>query len=426
MSDVKESDLRQGNPGIGGTEYVTLYTALRLNDLDVKVRVYSVCNLNVSNKLQVNLVSNFHEAVESSIENKELLVYKPTITKPDYLLGLGSTFPEAALAPWLHLTPSPNLMRQFAHDKRVKRVIFLGASQALQFLDHPVAKKGVVLPNLISTFGTREESLIGGRIDKSRNVVYLGALVPQKGFHVLAKAWPEVSRRFPEVVLHVIGGTNLYRNESTQRVDPGSWTEYERYVRGLLKGVEHSVVFHGLLNYDEKQSILASATLGVVNPSGNTEVLSSSAIEMQSLGIPVVSKKKNGMVDVVLNHETGILILRESSLARVIIKLLGNEEFVASLSQNSVLFVEKTFGSSIVEAKWLKFVNTIEKERPLYSYPCKLLSRPNYIKDVFTIVNSFFSWISNYVWPSIGEMVLASKKIVIKMRKISTVWRVHD
>ena len=90
-------------------------------------------------------------------------------------------------------------------------------------------------------------------------------------------------------------------NKNGHRVDSegrlvASESDYERTVRERLGVHVDSVKFMGLISNQKKIQTLLSSCVGVVNPSGQTEVMSSSALEMQSLGIPIVSKRKNGMV----------------------------------------------------------------------------------------------------------------------------------
>lgn len=40
----------------------------------------------------------------------------------------------------------------------------------------------------------------------TKKVVYSGALIKQKGFHILAKAWKNILKAVPDAELYVLGG----------------------------------------------------------------------------------------------------------------------------------------------------------------------------------------------------------------------------
>jgi glycosyltransferase involved in cell wall biosynthesis len=189
----------------------------------------------------------------------------------------------------------------------------------------------------------------------------------EKGFHRLAKVWPEVINKFPDAQLEVIGSGKLYdRNQKL-----GKWgmaTEnYEQKFRAPLADDDgsplDSITFHGLVSQATKIDILQDTTVGVINPRG-TETFSVSAVEFQAAGTPVVSRAQGGVLDTVKHQETGLLHTSDQVMAENIKRFLSKPELAQRYGQNAIYFVSYMFNYPQICSDWLELLTRAKFNHP--------------------------------------------------------------
>jgi glycosyltransferase involved in cell wall biosynthesis len=139
-------------------------------------------------------------------------------------------------------------------------------------------------------------------------VTLVAALRRRKGHAVALAAWPAVLDSFPDAHLLMVGD--------------GSEQEALR-ARAQGLGVGHRVIFAGTRT-DVAQLIRASTL--VVLPSEH-EALPTTLIEAAACGRPVVATDVDGVPEVVMDGETGLLVAPgdEFALAQAVTALLGDE-----------------------------------------------------------------------------------------------------
>lgn len=108
----------------------------------------------------------------------------------------------------------------------------------------------------------------------------------------------------------------------------------------------------------EKRQVLLETAVGVVNPSGKTETFCMSAIEMEQMGIPVVSYKGHGLLDTVINKTTGFLVKTDDKLSDSVIKLLKDPVLRKKMGNAAEIYSKKFICSEIVP-KWKSELNGI-------------------------------------------------------------------
>jgi len=183
----------------------------------------------------------------------------------------------------------------------------------------------------------------------------MGSIIKAKGFHVLAKIWPRIFQAIPNAELIVIGSGNLYNQEAQL----GKWGIAEEHYEELLRHYlsdRHgnpipSVKFLGLMG-TEKIPIIQQADIGIVNPTGKTEVCPATALEFQASGTPVVSVAEWGLLDTVINKKTGLLGKRVDDLESNIIKLLRNDTLREKYGKAGIRFVEEKFNHNNITKEW--------------------------------------------------------------------------
>lgn len=152
-------------------------------------------------------------------------------------------------------------------------------------------------------------------------VLFVGRLLPEKGFDVALEAFPEVVGRYPRARLVVAG-------EGTQR------ETLER--RAAELGVADAVDFLGRVDPEKVPGIINTATLMVV-PSRWFEVFGLVALEGALMGRPVVASRVGGLPEVVVEGRTGLLVEPGDvhALARAVLFLLENPDRCASMGRSA-------------------------------------------------------------------------------------------
>jgi glycosyltransferase involved in cell wall biosynthesis len=104
-------------------------------------------------------------------------------------------------------------MEIIANCANISRLVCVGREELDLLRDHPVIYKTTCIYNGIQpSIYAPEQHIIGD----GTTVVYLGSLVREKGFHILARVWPKVKARVPDACLKVIGSGKVY-NEAPVR-----------------------------------------------------------------------------------------------------------------------------------------------------------------------------------------------------------------
>jgi glycosyltransferase involved in cell wall biosynthesis len=192
-----------------------------------------------------------------------------------------------------------------------------------------------------------------GRREEKR-LLYIGAVCPHKGPHVLLEAFKIVAARYPQVRLDIVGPQGSYPleecfdlNDRTQlqnvaplfaknRVallkrklgfgtsDQGTYLDF---LKAKLTGdLAHKVTFHGFLSRPELINYYYGADVFVFPPIWN-EAFGCTPVEAMAAGTPVVATRSAGIVETVKDHESGFLVEKNDDQvwAEAILKLLEND-----------------------------------------------------------------------------------------------------
>jgi glycosyltransferase involved in cell wall biosynthesis len=184
--------------------------------------------------------------------------------------------------------------------------------------------------------------------------------------------------------------------------------EYENQIFGYLGDSIDSVDFLGKLSGREKNAIVGNAFLGIINPSGETENCPLSALDFQSLGVPVISAKKYGVIDTVENSQTGILYNDIQELPGLIRDLAASPGVRAFLSSNCVKYVERKFNFKNIVEEWDKtFHELLLKERVCVSF-----SEVRSILEFTTLLSGKIRYQFHFLYklPTFGELRLQASR----------------
>jgi glycosyltransferase involved in cell wall biosynthesis len=176
----------------------------------------------------------------------------------------------------------------------------------------------------------------GGR-DGTLPILFVGRVSPEKGIHTLIEAFAKIASQVDRARLDIVGGRTTLREDfivgissdplvrALKRFYDGSVAkEYQQYLDRLVGrlGLADKVRFLGHVPHGELPARYRSSA-AVVNPS-LSESFGISMVEGMASGLPVVGTKVGGMLETVLDGETGLLVEpeRPDLLADAVMSLL--------------------------------------------------------------------------------------------------------
>ncbi|MEZ4648174.1 MAG: glycosyltransferase family 4 protein [Candidatus Eisenbacteria bacterium] len=144
----------------------------------------------------------------------------------------------------------------------------------------------------------------------SREVLYAGRVIPDKGVFQLLRAFASVAPRFPEFRLRYVGGGNCLDALAEE-------------ARGL--GIADRVDFVGPVPHASMPAELARAALFVL-PTLADEGLPLSLLEAMAAGLPVLSVARGGVGEALTDGEEGRLLptVTEEALAEALVPFLSD------------------------------------------------------------------------------------------------------
>lgn len=361
--DCSRPDL--GNPGVGGTQYcflLLIYYILRFDPKSYRVRVYCSSDCFFPQGVEKVLVEDIFEGLtESKRRGDDFIIIKDN---KDQQLARFIDKLRHRIVIWGHNFYFGDYTDWVAKSPSVIANVFVGRQQYDRYIDHPICDKSLFIYNMVP-------DVVGGkkRDNDGKTVVYLGALIPEKGFLILAKMWKYILKKVPMARLQVIGGGNLYsRDCSLGRMGIADKLFEEEFFPYLSEEGEllPSVTFQGILG-GEKYEVFLSSSVGVVNPSARTETFGMGAIEMNCAGLPVVTLGKNGYLDTVENGVTGYLCHSYKEIADKIVFLLTHDEVNERLGIQAKEQVSR-FSPKNIMPLWFNLFEQIAQNKLIITY----------------------------------------------------------
>ncbi|MDJ0616383.1 MAG: glycosyltransferase family 4 protein [Calothrix sp. MO_192.B10] len=411
-------DLRfpeKGNPGIGGTQFTTIATAYYLNKYfpDIVEPILLANNLELlPPSLKACYASNdIDAAVQSEALGCNIFVFKSHKGNHEIYDYLNKSNLKAIARS--NNTPNVEGLYQIANCLQIKAHVCVGHEDLDRLRDHQIFAKSTRIfhPFNIENFVPKNEI-----VKQGNTVVFIGSIIPAKGFHYLARVWPDIIKERADAKLIVIGSGKLYDRNSKL----GKWgvaeESYEaNYIRPFLSdkngNIIKSVHFAGLLGF-EKIEILQNADIGVANPSGLTETFCSSALEFQACGTPVVSAAKGGLLDTVAHGKTGLLVKNDRELISSILYLLNNPAVAKQFGANGIDFVKNKFSPQENAKQWLNLFIDICNDKPPQQQPIKnnYFYRAKFLREGMRILKRDIPLLQNV--PSLIEIKPLVKRLL--------------
>jgi glycogen synthase len=187
-----------------------------------------------------------------------------------------------------------------------------------------IAARSSVIHNAIAPPSLSPEPLP----TEAPRLLCLGRLTLQKGFDVAVRALRVVIDRFPNIQL-VIAGDGPERNNLKQLV--------------IELGLEKAVDFVGWIAPERVPALMNTATV-VLMPS-RWEGLPLVAVEAALMARPLVGTPVEGLPEVVIHQQTGVLVEKEDSkaLAEALTFLLSQPEIATAMGQAARRRVQEVF-----------------------------------------------------------------------------------
>lgn len=144
-------------------------------------------------------------------------------------------------------------------------------------------------------------------------LLFAGRLSRNKGVDKLVRALPELSRKFKDLALVIVGSNWFSQNNIT---------DYVAYVRALAKKLPVPVITTGFVAPDEIQNWFAAADLFVCTSQWQ-EPLARVHYEAMAAGLPIVTTARGGNPEVIHSGENGLVVENPED----------PKDFVAKISQ---------------------------------------------------------------------------------------------
>lgn len=153
-----------------------------------------------------------------------------------------------------------------------------------------------------------------------RRLVFSGALVPDKGVHLLIGAFIDLKAKYPDLELEVFGSSSLWSR--------GDYLDIEQ-LRTSVSGI----TFHGKTGQREIAQGFGRSGICVV-PSIWFDPYPLTSLEAQACGTPVVAFRMGGLPEGIRHGETGLVVdeVSAQALAVALDSLLSDPRRLAAMS----------------------------------------------------------------------------------------------
>jgi glycosyltransferase involved in cell wall biosynthesis len=374
---------RLGNPAVGGTEFnfVSLAHELATRRIARITLVHRNRTNTYPNSLSTVTI-NDHPGGLRELLSRRASIGCVVVRGHDSLPSAGvlNAIPDGIpVIAWTHNHLRSSTLSYFAKCEQIKRVVYVGREQCALAAGATCYAKSTYIPN-----GLYVPSC--SNVSKEQRAVYIGHLVPEKGFHRIARLWPQIRRACPTVELDVIGSSRVYRPDDRLGPLGVAPRSYESLILRYLRNdpAKYGVKFHGMMG-TEKYDVMSRAMVGLPNPTGFTECCPGSVLEMSGCQAAVVAMRQWGMCDTVLDQVSGFLCSDDDEYVDRVVSLFANPSMAESMGTAGQRFVRDSFSYDSVCEQWKRLFNEVfSSTAPSYSistltgrYPLRRLRAAN-------------------------------------------------
>ncbi len=163
-------------------------------------------------------------------------------------------------------------------------------------------------------------------------ITMIGRITPLKGHPYFLKAMAQVVRKMPNVRIQIIGDAPVKKKA------------YKEELLLLTKrlGLSSHVEFLG--NRRDVPELLAHSDCLVLSTI-TQEAFGRVILEAQAAGVPVVATKVGGVVEIIEDNKTGLLVLPKDpdAMARAVLRLLGDRNLVDHIVEQSQKRIDERY-----------------------------------------------------------------------------------
>jgi glycosyltransferase involved in cell wall biosynthesis len=200
-----------------------------------------------------------------------------------------------------------------------------------------------------------------------RRLVFAGALVPDKGLHLLISAFAELKQKYADLELEVFGSSSL-------------WSRAEYLNTEQLAAQIPGLIFHGKRTQHEIAEGFRRSGICVV-PSIWFDPYPLISLEAQACGTPVVAFRMGGLPEGITDGKTGLVVneITPQALAQTLDKLLAAPHTIFDMSANAA-------GNAAIAFRWEAVVEKIialcepPRESVVQRVPIELKSPKDYMR----------------------------------------------
>lgn len=190
-------------------------------------------------------------------------------------------------------------------------------------------------------------------VDKDEGIFQIlsvGYLIERKGFEYLIRAMPYVLKEHKNVRLKIVGSGPLESRLKNiiYELDLGDSVE-------IIRNVSDEEL---LIIYNSSDLFVLPS---IIDSQGNTEGLGVVLLEAMACGIPVIASNVGGIMDIVINNETGLL-LKEKDIKKIIEIVnfaIENKSQMDKIAKNSLNSVKHEFNWKILAKLYLDGYNDV-------------------------------------------------------------------
>lgn len=176
-------------------------------------------------------------------------------------------------------------------------------------------------------------------------ILFAGRVIEEKGTDLLVEAMPEILKAFPDARLR-IAGSGVLENQLQNRV-----IELE---------LENAVSFLGWQDSDSLRKEMQSATI-LVAPSRMIEGQNLVVTEALSVGCPVITTPRGGVLDLVKDEETGMVIEgpETAAVTQGILHCLRHPDLLKKFSDNGYRHFQENFSRRKITEKTMRLYKSV-------------------------------------------------------------------
>ncbi|MDD5167172.1 MAG: GT4 family glycosyltransferase PelF, partial [Candidatus Omnitrophica bacterium] len=231
-------------------------------------------------------------------------------------------------------------------------------SQVMGWAKRVIVISNVIGRHMIDDFGVVHERirLVPSSVDLEKftrpaaerqktnefHIGMVGRITPLKGHLHFVKAMAKVSRVMPKIKIWIVGDA------------PASKEAYKEQIQVLVKrlGLWHCTEFLG--NQKDIPAIMSQLDV-LVLATTTPEAFGRVIVEAQACKVPVVATRVGGVIDIIEDKKTGLLVppADSGSMADAVIRILKDNEFAQKLADNAYEKVIKQYSAELMVKRML-------------------------------------------------------------------------